>query len=639
MEAARRDSKFSDIAEAVVSKDAPVTPSSQRVVPGSVNIPIALWPSTTDISDETADAINVASKIIDSFNESLQKKEYKALADLFLEDGYWRDHLGMTWDFRTAKGKQRIVEFLEQGHHLLKVDIDFSPPDHGPHVVPLRHDGSVKGIQFFTHVTTEFGSGRGVVRIVKNGEWKIWTFFTSMEKLKGHEEQTGLKRSNGVEHGAQAGRKNWKERRQAETEFENGDPEVLIIGCGQAGLSVHARLKMLNVPALTIDVSENIGDNWRNRYHQLVLHDPIWYDHMPYINFPEFWPIFTPKDKLADFLKSYADMLELNVWNTTSLESSKWDDAKKQWTVEVKRKFSDGRIETRTMHPKHIVQATGHSGKKNYPDFKGMENFKGDVLCHSSEFKGAKNGKDRKAVIIGSCNSALDIAQDYYEHGYDVTLVQRSSTTVMSSETVLKLLLGPLYYEGGPPVEDADLLAWSMPSEVFKASNADVNELQEAHDREVLDGLNKAGFKTDRGPMNTGLWMKYLHRGGGYYIDVGTSRLIIDGKVKVKNGQGIKEITGKGLVLDDGTEIEADEIICATGYQNMKTATEMIFGQDVASKVSTVWGFDEEGETRTMWRRSGHPGLWLHGGNLAMCRYFSRLVALQIKAQLEGLAP
>jgi hypothetical protein len=361
---------------------------------------------------------------------------------------------------------------------------------------------------------------------------------------------------------------------------------------------------------------------------------------VPYIKFPEFWPIFTPKDKIADFLKSYADLLELNVWTKTELESSVWDDEKKQWTVVLKRRHNDGRTETRTLHPKHIIQATGHSGKRNFPDFKGKENFKGDVLCHSSEFRGAKKTANaRKAVIIGSCNSALDIAQDYYENGYDVTIVQRSSTAVMSSKSVLEMLLGPLYCEGGPPVEDADLLSWGTPQEVYKAIGVDVNTLQKVHDREILDGLNKAGFKTDSGPMDSGLWFKYLQRGGGYYIDVGTSQLIIDGKVKVKHGYGVEEILPNGVRLEDATELEADEIVCATGYQNMRTATEMVFGEDVASKVGNVWGFDEEGETRIMWRRSGHPGLWLHGGNLAMCRYFSKLVALQIKAQLEGLAP
>lgn len=615
-------------------------PSSQRIVPGSVDIPIASWPVTT--KDETVDAPAVASKIIDSFNESLTKKDHEAIAGLFVENGYWRDHLGLTWDFRTMKGKDKIVSFLDKGHHLVNLEIDRTYPtkNNGPEVVPFRGDGSVSGIQFFIRTRSQHGTGPGLVRLVQdNGEWKIWTLYTTMNELNDHPEPVGRLRPIGVQHGANPERKNWLDRRQAEINFENGDPDVLIIGCGQAGLSVHARLKMLNVPTLAIDVCDNIGDNWRRRYHQLVLHDAVWYDHLPYIKFPEFWPLFTPKDKLADFLKSYAEMLELNVWNNTSLEYSSWDDKKKQWTAVLKRTKKDGSVEVRVMHPKHIIQATGHSGKKNAPDFKGMDTFKGDVLCHSSEFQGAKkNAKGRKAVVIGACNSALDISQDFYENGYDVTIVQRSSTTVMSSKAVLDLLLYPSYCEDGPPTEEADLLTWGKPAEVYKAIQADLNERQQVQDKDILEGLDKAGFKTDRGPMNTGLWMKYLQRGGGYYIDVGGSQLIIDGKVKAKHGVGISEILPHGVKLEDGTELEADEIVCATGYQNMRTATEAIFGDEIASKVSNVWGYDDEGETRVMWRQSGHPGLWLHGGNLAMCRYFSRLVAIQIKAQLEGLS-
>ncbi|KAI0409490.1 hypothetical protein F4802DRAFT_593135 [Xylaria palmicola] len=614
-------------------------PSSERAVPGSVNIPIATWPTTPDINAEATDATAIAVDIGDSFNKLLQRKDYKGVADLFVEAGYWRDQLALTWDLRTAKGSEAIVNLLQEGHHLVSINLDTSLPDPAG-IADLRYDGSVRGIQFFTTVTTQFGSGRGLVRLIQDsGVWKIWTLFTVLEKLNGYEEALGSNRASGVQHGARAGRKNWVERREAESSFQDSNPDVLIIGAGQAGLSVNARLKMLNVPTLTIDRADDVGDAWRNRYHQLVLHDPVWYDHMPYINFPEFWPVFTPKNKMADFLKSYAHLLELNVWTKTEMESSTWDPEKKQWEVVLKRKHDDGSTETKTLHPKHVIQATGHSGKKNYPDFKGMENFKGGVLCHSSNFRGAKPGNTgRKAVVIGSCNSALDIAQDYHENGYDVTIIQRSSTTVMSSQSVLELLLGALYCEGGPPVEHADLVSWSVPQELNKAIHADVNMLQQSFDKDILTGLNAAGFQTDRGPMDAGLFYKYLQRGGGYYIDVGTSQLIIDGKVKVKHGQGVAEILSNGIRLDDGTELQADEIVCATGYQNMRTMTEAIFGEDVASKVGNVWGFDEEGEERIMWRRSGHPGLWLHGGNLAMCRWFSRIVALQIKAQLEGLA-
>jgi cation diffusion facilitator CzcD-associated flavoprotein CzcO len=396
---------------------------------------------------------------------------------------------------------------------------------------------------------------------------------------------------------------------------------------------------MLGVSTLIIDRNARVGDNWRQRYHQLVLHDPVWYDHMPYLNFPPHWPIFTPKDKLAEFFETYVKLLELNVWTSTNIKASSWDASKGQWRVVLERKMADGITETRTLHPKHIIQATGHSGKKNFPShIPGISEFKGDRLCHSSEFTGAKiNGKGKSAVVVGCCNSGHDIAQDFFEKGYDVTMVQRSSTCVISSKAILEIGLKGLYDEQGPPVEDADVAFWSIPVPILKGIHRDITLIQNKHDSDLLAGLERAGFKLDQGPDGAGLFMKYFQRGGGYYIDVGASKLIIDGKIKIKQGQEIQEILPNGLKFADGAELQADEIIFATGYKNMRSQAREIFGDELADQVTDVWGFDEEGEMRTIWRKTGHPGFWFHGGNLALCRYWSRILALQIKGLEEGI--
>ncbi|KAK3372639.1 dimethylaniline monooxygenase (N-oxide forming) [Podospora didyma] len=621
-------------------------PSSQRITPGSTNLLPCPWPATITTKDEASvDAPAVAAAIIGKFNEALAGGDCKALASLFVEDGFWRDHLVLSWDLRTLKGRGKIQAALEEnlkGGNLTKVEIDASSEFRRPSVAGFAPAGDVKGINFFTSVTTKHGEGRGVVRLVqKDGEWKIWTFFTGLEELDGHEEPLGKRRARGVQHGGKPGRKNWLDRRREEVDFVDSEPDVLIIGAGQGGLTAHARLKMLNVPTLVIDSNESVGDNWRKRYHQLVLHDPVWYDHLPYLKFPEFWPIFTPKDMLGDWFESYAKALELNVWMKSELESSSWDDTKQEWTAIIRRAHPDtGETETRTLHPKHIIQATGASGKKHLPSVPGFDSFKGDVLCHSSDFPGAKKtvtNKGKKAVVVGACNSSHDICQDYFEHGYEVTMVQRSSTCVVSSDAALKYLVGVLYSEEGPPVEDADLYVWGWPSEVLKAIQVDLTKLQVELDADMLAGLENAGFKVDKGPNDSGLFPKYMQRGGGYYIDVGTSQLIIDGKISVKQGQEIAEVLPHGLKFADGTELEADEIVFATGYENMRTRARGIFGDELADRIGDIWGWDEEGEMRGIWRGTGHPGFWFHGGNLAFCRYFSRVLALQIKAKLEGL--
>ncbi|KAJ5748711.1 uncharacterized protein N7511_010407 [Penicillium nucicola] len=610
-------------------------PSRDRVEAGSFDISLGELPETNKAAPEKPDEI--AAGIIRQLNTSLIAGDKGAISEIFAKNGYWRDHLCFSWDLRTIKGREEIIAFTA-GQNELKIEIDRGSPLKSPHAGPIDAFGEVHGIEFFVNITTKNGTGNGVVRLAQYGDtWKIFTFFTSLTALAGCEEAVSKNRPTGVQHGAQQGRQNWQDRRTTEQQLEEKEPAVLIVGAGQGGLTVAARLKMLQVDTLMIDNEDRIGDSWRKRYHQLVLHDPVWYDHMPYIPFPEGWPIFTPKDKLADFFESYVKLLELNVWTRTNVKKTSWDESKKQWEVVLERSKEDGTVESRTLHPRHIIQATGHSGKKKVPIFKGMDSFKGDRICHSSEFTGAKpNSKGKKAVVVGSCNSGHDIAQDYYEKGYDVTMVQRSSTCVISSNSIVNIGLKGLYEEGGPPTEDADLYLYSIPPPLFKAQQIKVTKVMNQNDAKTLEGLAKAGFKVDMGPMDAGLIIKYFQRGGGYYIDVGGSQLIIDGKINVKQGQEISEILPTGITFADGSTIDADEIILATGYQNMRSNTRLIFGDDVADRVGDVWGFDQEGEFRTIWQRSGHPGFWFMGGNLALCRYYSRLLALQIKAIEEG---
>ncbi|PWY93439.1 flavin-binding monooxygenase-like protein [Aspergillus sclerotioniger CBS 115572] len=609
--------------------------SKVHVEPGSFNVPVGKFPQTSSSTD--VNAAQVASQLVEKINTALSKGDVQAICDLFLEDGFWRDHLCLTWDFHTAKGRDNIFSLLKSARLPSKIEIDSSSPFKGPYLGPIDAFGDVTGVLFFITLSDSLSNGRGLVRLAeKDGEWKIFTFFTSMVGFVDHAEAVDHKRPLGAQHGENPDRKNWQDRRTADINAEGKSPTVLVVGAGQSGLTIAARLKMLGIDALVIDEEDRIGDNWRRRYHQLVLHDPVWFDNLPYVPFPPNWPIFTPKDKLAEFFECYAKLMELNVWTKTGIKKSSWDGQEKVWTIDLQRRKEDGTVETRTIQPRYIVQATGHSGKKNLPNFKGIDSFQGDRICHSSEFPGANpESKGKKAVVVGACNSGHDIAQDYYEKGYDVTIVQRSSTCVISSQAIVDIGLKGLYEEDGPPNEDADLYLWSIPSELFKAQQIKITRLQNQRDQATLEGLERAGFQVDRGPNEAGLLVKYLQRGGGYYIDVGASQLIVDGKVKVKQGQEITEILPHGLRFADGTELEADEIILATGYQNMSTQARIIFG-DEGAEVNDVWGFDERGEMR-MWRRTGHPGLWLMGGNLALCRYYSRLLALQIKALELGV--
>ena len=134
----------------------------------------------------------------------------------------------------------------------------------------------------------------------------------------------------------------------------------------------------------------------------------------------------------------------------------RWTE-KRRLVREIHNHIFNADHSTGTLHPRHVIQATGHSGEANFPaHIEGLLDFQGDRLVHSSKFLGApKNGKGKKAIVVGCCNSGHDIAQDFFENGFDVTMVQRSSTYVMSSKEGLDVLLGGLYEEGGVSAPDA----------------------------------------------------------------------------------------------------------------------------------------------------------------------------------------
>ncbi|MEM7237675.1 MAG: NAD(P)/FAD-dependent oxidoreductase, partial [Pseudomonadota bacterium] len=372
--------------------------------------------------------------------------------------------------------------------------------------------------------------------------------------------------------------------------------------------------------------------------------DPVWYDHLPYLPFPPNWPIFSPKDKIGDWLEMYTRIMELNYWTKTTAKSAQYDAAAGTWTVVVDR---DG--DEVTLRPSQLVLATGMSGKANVPDFPGMDRFEGDQH-HSSRHPGPDAYAGKKAVIIGSNNSAHDIAAALWEQDADVTMVQRSSTHIVRSDPLMKHGLGALYSEeavaAGIDHHKADLIFASVPYAILHEFQKPIYDTIREEDAEFYAGLEKAGFWLDWGADGSGLFMKYLRRGSGYYIDIGASQLIIDGEVKLQRGQ-VSEVTRTGVKLDTGAEIAADVIIYATGYGSMNGWAADLISQEVADRVGKVWGLGSdtpkdpgpwEGEQRNMWKPTQQDALWFHGGNLHQSRHYSQFLSLQIKARMEGIA-
>jgi NAD(P)-dependent dehydrogenase (short-subunit alcohol dehydrogenase family) len=424
------------------------------------------------------------------------------------------------------------------------------------------------------------------------------------------------------------GAENWLDRRNKARAYDDHEPVVLVIGAGQAGLSIAARLTQLGVDTLIVDRHERVGDKWRKRYHSLTLHNEVYVNHLPYMPFPPNFPVYIPKDRLANWFEAYVDAMELNVWTGTALFSGGYDEVKKQWSVTLRR---DGA--TRVIHPRHLIFATGVSSIPYTPEVLGLGAFKGTIV-HSGDFKDAGKWKGRKALVLGSGTSGHDVAQELHAHGADVTIIQRSKTHVVSLKEAQRVYA---VYSEGIPFDDCDLLATSLPYPVLQRSYQVSTAKGLEVDKELLDKLAACGFRHWPGEDATGFQMMYLRRGGGYYFNVGCSELIISGQVKLLQFADIDSFVAQGARLKNGSTVSAELLVLATGYKNQQEAVRLYLGDEIADKVGPVWGYGDDGELRNMWRRTAQPGLWFTAGSLAQCRIFSRYLALQIKAQELGL--
>ena len=571
-----------------------------------------------------------------TFESALKGRDIEAAAGLFATESYWRDLVSFTWNITTVEGRDGVSELLTGTLE------DTDPSGFATEEPPDEADGVVTAwITFETGV----GRGRGLLRLKEeDGEDRAWTLLTTLHELKGYEEPRQDRRPMGAEHGANKERQTWLERQQqeAETLGSTTQPYVLVVGGGQAGIGLGARLRQLGIPSLVIDKHGRPGDQWRSRYKSLCLHDPVWYDHMPYLKFPDNWPVFSPKDKIGDWLESYTRVMEIPYWSSTTATSASYNTEKGEWTVEVER---DGK--PLTLKPKELVLATGMSGKPNIPDLPGADVFRGDQH-HSSAHPGPDAYAGKKCVVIGSNNSAFDICGALWEYDADVTMVQRSSTHIVKSDTLMDIGLGDLYSEralaAGVTTEKADLIFASLPYRIMHTFQIPLYDQMRERDKDFYDRLEKAGFDHDWGDDGSGLFMKYLRRGSGYYIDVGSADLVANGEVKLVKGQ-VDHLTEDAVVLADGTELPADLVVYATGYGSMNGWAADLISEEVADQLGKVWGLGSEttkdpgpweGEQRNMWKPTQVEHLWMHGGNLHQSRHYSLYLALQLKASYEA---
>ena len=509
---------------------------------------------------------------------------------LFADTAVWRDYLAFQWDLQTYEGQPALQAALAA-----------ALPKHSCRLI-----GEIEPLsptEFLFAFTGPHGTCQGLLEL--EGA-QCTRLFTSLEDMG-----------------------------KTDPIPANVAPKILIIGAGQSGLALGARLADQGVPYLIVEQNERVGDNWRNRYESLILHDAAWANHLPFKPFPDDWPTFTPKDMMGDWLEGYAKSLDLNVACGTRVSNAKFDQTNGFWTVQL-----EGTDRPNSLHVPHIVFAVGTSGFAHTPEFPGADSFSGQQM-HSSTYVSGAEFTGKNVAIVGATNSAHDIAVDLVKHGANPTLIQRSSTHVVPHKVYVEDILGTLYSpESGNSLARSDFLSLATPMRRLEERARTLFSKIQTEWADFYDRLRGTGFAVDFAEDGTGIIGKYRRSASGYYIDVGGSQQVMNGDIAIRSNVGVDRIDADEIVLSDGSHLPSDVIIYATGFGSMEEWVARLIDQPTANKIGRCWGYGSgyrgdpgpwEGELRNMWKPTAQQGLWFMGGNLAQARMYSHYLALQLR--------
>jgi thioredoxin reductase len=518
-------------------------------------------------------------------------------SDDFLGDALWRDKLALTGTNKTLAGALPIASAWNELYEIYKQGNFIYVPNSsnigrlGPQIawINARFTFTVAGPLPGTC------SGNLMLVPVPGGQWKIWCLSTFLEKLDNQPDVDVLHPVNvttatNVPHGL------------VSDEKSNGTAssyyDCVIVGAGTAGLTIAARLKALDISAVTIERDHQIGNSWAKRYTSLRAHTSRNYNQFPYVRVwgPEYPELLSTGD-ITEGLQRFATLFDLNVWLSTALQKAVWNEQDLQWEVSVLRGDWEQKVFAR-----HLVFATGlGTDFPVMPNLPNKEKFHGTVL-HSIEYKNSDLWSGKKGVVVGSANTGHDVAVDMVNAGLSsITMVQRGHTPILPVQ-MLSAQLNSVYTETRP-VELADRLMWGIPTAITRLT---IMEAMKLHADEIngrLDLLEQANFKVDR---EADIMKCRSERRGGHYVDIGGSNMIIAGQIKMKSDSPLVGFTNRGLAFEDGSTLDADVVIFTTGFEtNMRLYAGKFLEPDVLERLEDFAGMDSEGETRGLCRPLG----------------------------------
>ncbi|OAA64738.1 Flavin monooxygenase-like protein [Niveomyces insectorum RCEF 264] len=582
-----------------------------------------------EVQRDQVDAGKIVNDWISGLENRFKTKSFGDLSALFIEDCWWKDNVGLSWDVTTRHGLGPIAAYLSSAPCLpsnLQVATRAG-------VQPLLMDaGGMFWIQSGFTFRHPHGQGNGFVRLANVGksDWKAWIVATNLQELDFQKElQTANDTTTAISRHLPATNGN---------SDANKDLQVLIVGAGQCGLGLGARLKNMGINTLLVEKSARVGDVWRKRYDNTTLHTPRYSDSLPFLRTPDNWPKWLYKDKVADFLECYSRLLGLDVLLNTSITHARYDEKEKRYHVEV-----EGPSGTQVLRPRHLVFAAGifRETPRN-PDIPGQDLFRGQIY-NPAQLNAAADIPDlqtKKVVVVGMGNTAHDIAYDLATHGAkEVTMVQRSPICSVSTNS-LETIVTSIWNTEGVRQEDADLAMHSFPLSVLRTMGVGLSKVISAFDKDMVEGLKKAGVALNTGDDGVGITDHQLVKGGSFYVDQGANKMIIDGRIKIaRSDGGVKSITATGLTLADGSTLDADVIVFAIGYDFNDHIMKEVLDPADFEKIGNVFDLDDDNgqERYGMVRPTKLPGFWFLFGSFAQVRWLTRILSLEIAAVEKGL--
>ncbi|GAB7357353.1 hypothetical protein MBLNU459_g8301t1 [Dothideomycetes sp. NU459] len=570
--------------------------------------------------------------VLKTFNAALVADDSETLKSCFFaEQSFWKDELALTYHLRTFTSPDAVTASLLETKNLRGLSGGFEIAGEAQSVpaTPVLQFIDC-GLAFRTSLPAATCSGRMLLLPVKDEKqtgnhepvaWKIWILSTRLENLDIHPEDESLLNSPG---------------RQSD-DLPTLETDVFIVGGGNAAVALAARLKAMSVDSIMVDRNAHVGDNWALRYDCMKFHLPTAFCDLPYMSYSKEQqsPYLLTKDDLAEQVRRFVAAFNLNVINSAEIiNTTQIQD--KRWQIEFRT--PTGR---RTVIAKQIVQATGFGSQKPYlPPIADQELYNG-VSVHSAQYKNPMELKSQSVssvLVIGSANTAFDVLEDCQAAGLHVTMIARSPTYIMTLEHVCdKRGLGA--YDSG--VEATDRFVLTLPTIVDSQFGKGLFTHLASLEPDRYSALAGTGFQVyDSRHPDAALMHNLIERGGGHYVDTGATALLVEGKAGFKCGAEPVAYTSTGLRLSDGTTVDADAVIWCTGFADKdarETAADIF---KTPLHVDATWGVDKEGEIRGMWKRHLHvDNYWVMGGYTQQHRWYSRALALQIKAALEGILP